>query len=56
MSLMLSMSMLYYLFSFRVKTDYVHFDLNGDVHLNFHSLKINTKGNSPQTPFSHKMT
>ena len=26
-----------YLFSFGVETDYVHFDLNGDLDLNFHS-------------------
>ena len=37
MSLMLSMSMLLYLFSFGVETDYIHFDLNGDIDLNFHS-------------------
>ena len=35
MSLM--MSMLWYLFSFVVETDYVPFDLNGDLDLNFHS-------------------
>ena len=37
MSLMLSMPMLKYLFSFGVETDYVHFDLKGDIDLNFHS-------------------
>ena len=37
MSLMLFMSMLYYLFSFGVETDSVHFDLTGDLDLNFHS-------------------
>ena len=26
-----------HLFSFGVETDYVHFDLNGDLDLNFHS-------------------
>ena len=26
-----------YLFSFGVETDYVHFDLTGDLDLNFHS-------------------
>ena len=44
MRLMLSMSMLLYLFSFGVETDYIHFDLNGDIDLNFHSWKINIKG------------
>ena len=37
MSLMLSRSMQEYLFSFGVETDYVHFDLNGDLDSNFHS-------------------
>ena len=56
MSLILSMSMPKYLFSFGVETDYVHFDLNGDPDLNFHSSKINIKRSSPQTLFSPKIT
>ena len=37
MSLRLSRLMQEYLFSFGVETDYVHFDLNGDLDLNFYS-------------------
>ena len=41
MSLMLSMFMSMiitaYLLSFGIETDYAHFDVNGDLDLNFHS-------------------